>query len=336
MNKIMKIFVVIVICFVQVSAQNTTKTGTTAAQFLKVGVGARSIAMGSAFTATANDVSAIYWNPAGLAGLTSNNQVAFNHINWIADIGHDFAAVSYNLGGFGTIGGAVTLNKSIDNMTVRTVEEPEGTGAKFDAGAMSISLSYARNLTDNFSIGFNVKYVNEYIWHESATGFALDAGVLYKIAILNEFRIGASISNFGMKMKLDGRDLIEIQKTGNGNLINEVIEVESWDLPLMFRVGVAADLIRTESSRFSMGIDAVHPNDHTEYVNVGGEYAWNNLIFMRCGYSSLFEVNTEKGLTAGVGLNYRLIHSVSLLFDYAYLDLGRLEDVHSFSIGLKF
>lgn len=316
----------------------STKSGTTAAQFLKIGVGPRAIGMGSAFAATANDLTAIYWNPAGLAS-NSSSEAFFNHTNWIADVGYDFAGFSTNLPGFGTVGVFVTVLNAIDGMLVRTVETPEGTGEKFDAGGMSVGLSYARNLTDNFSIGFNAKYIREYIWNESAVGFAFDAGVLYKIPILNEFRLAASVSNFGTKMKMDGRDILEIKQVGEqgtGNLINSYIELDEWDLPLMFRVGVAADLLKSESSRLTYALDAVHPNDHTEYVNTGVEYGWNETIFVRTGYNSLFEQDSEKGFTFGVGLNYRLIESVRVMFDYAYQDFGRLENVHYFSFGVKF
>lgn len=319
-------------------SQSTTKSGTTAAQFLKIGVGPRAVGMGSAFTATSDDITAVYWNPAGLANINSN-EAFFNHTTWIADVGFDYASIATHLPGIGTIGAFVVVLNAIDGMLIRTVENPLGTGERFDAGSMAIGLSFARNLTDNFSIGFNAKYIREYIWNESAAGFALDAGAMYKIPILNEFRLAASISNFGTKMKMHGRDILEIKQVGTngtGNLINSFIELEEWELPLMFRVGVAADLIKDESSRLTTAIDAVHPNDHTEYVNTGFEYAWNEMIFLRGGYTSLFEKDTEKGLTVGVGLNYRLIESVRVLFDYAYQDFGRLENVHYFSVGVKF
>ncbi|MFC2083790.1 PorV/PorQ family protein [Bacteroidota bacterium] len=331
--------IILMILFASVAlSQSTTKTGSTAAQFLKIGVGPRAVGMGSAFTATSNDLTAIYWNPAGLAGSYSY-EAFFNHVNWVADISYDFAGVSAHLSGIGTIGAFVTILQSIDGMLVRTVDNPEGSGEKFDAGAIAIGLSFARNLTENFSIGFNVKYIREYIWNESAIGVGLDAGVLYKIPILNELRLAASISNFGSKMQLDGRDILEIKQVGEGgegNLINSKIEMQEWELPLLFRVGVAADIFKSESSRLTTAIDAIHPNDHTEYVNLGAEYCWNELISLRAGYNSLFEENTEEGLTLGVGLNYRLIESVRVLLDYAYKDFGRLNSVHYFSVGVKF
>ena len=123
---------------------------------------------------------------------------------------------------------------------VRTISQPEGTGELFDAGGMAIGLTYARELTNNFSIGFNGKYIQENIWHMKSEGFAFDIGVLYKIDVLNELRIAASVANFGTKMELDGRDILEIKSVGEGNqgnLINTKIELNQYDQlrnPILF------------------------------------------------------------------------------------------------------
>jgi len=317
-------------------SQNLTKTGTTAAPFLKIGVGPRAVGMGGAFTATANDITAMYWNPGGLAGLVTN-EATFNHVKWFADISVDYAAVSFHLGEFGTLGAFVNV-ESMDDMLVRTEANPEGTGEHFGAGAFAAGVSYARNLTDRFSIGFNVKFVSEYIWNMSANGVALDIGTIYRIPILNEFRIGASISNFGTKMKMSGRDnLYIISPTGSaGNLLSSYVELDQFDLPLMFRVGVAADLVKEDEHRLTAALDAVHPNDNTEYLNTGVEYGWNDIVYLRGGWKSLFERDTEQGFTAGVGLQYRILGELAVRMDYAYQDWGRLTNVHYLSVGVRF
>jgi hypothetical protein len=316
--------------------QNLTKTGTSAAPFLKIGVGSRAVGMGGAFTATADDITAIYWNPGGLANLYSQ-EATFNHVRWIADVNFDYAAFATYLPDFGTLGTFVSV-LSMDEMLVRTTDQPEGSGEYFSAGAMAIGISYARNLTDQFSIGGNVKYVREYLWNMSATGVALDIGTIYKIPVLNEFRLAASISNFGTKMKLEGRDNLKILQVGGGegNLINTDVELESFDLPLTFRVGVAADVMKIDEHRVTTALDAVHPNDNTEYLNVGAEYAWNEMVFIRGGWKSLFERDTEQGITAGIGLHYRVAGEFKIKVDYAYQDWGRLKNVHYLTFGVKF
>jgi opacity protein-like surface antigen len=317
--------------------QSLTKSGTTAAQFLKIGVGPRAVAMGSAFTATSDDITAIYWNPGGLAGIGSN-QVIFNHVEWFADISYDYAAVATNIADFGAVGVFVS-SLSTDDMPVRTIEQPEGTGELFSYGTIAVGLSYSRQLTDQFSIGFNAKYINEKLWHMSGSGFAVDIGTLYKLSILNEFRIAASISNFGTKMKLEGRDVVSVEQIGSpgyANLINTDVRLDGFDLPLLFRVGIASDLIKSESNRITVGLDAVHPNDHTEYLNTGMAYSWNESVFFRAGYNSLYEVDTEKSFTVGAGINYRIGSMIQLKMDYAYEDFGRLTNVHYFSVGIDF
>ncbi len=321
--------------FSQIGA-SLNKTGTTAAQFLKIGVGPRPIGMGGAYTASADDINSIYWNPAGLAGIYSR-EAYFNHVDWISDVKLDYAGVGIEVPGFGTLGASVSV-LSMGSMLVRTVEQPEGTGEYFDAGSLLIGLTYARNLTEEFSIGFNAKYINEYIWHESATSFAFDVGTLYRLNFLNEFRIGASISNFGPKMQLAGRDITQITKAGagDGNIINTDLELDQFELPLIFRIGVAVNAVKNEENRLTVAADAVHPNDNSEHVNLGMEYSWNEIFFLRGGYKSLFEVGGEQGLTLGVGLYYRVISSVQFKIDYAYEDFGRLKNVQYFSVGIKF
>ncbi|MGE5437578.1 MAG: PorV/PorQ family protein [Syntrophothermus sp.] len=333
--KLIKLFFIsLLLC--SLALPQTNKTGTTAGQVLKLNVGPRAIAMGGAFTSVANDISAMYWNPAGLTSITGS-EAAFFHANMYADIMHDYAAFATNISDFGNLGVFVDV-LSMDEMMVRTIENPQGTGEFFDAGAMVIGLSYARNLTTQFSIGANFKFISENIYNMNATGFGVDIGTLYRIPILNELRIAASISNFGTKMRLEGRDILVITPSGAGgaNLINSNLELDKYDLPLIFRFGVSTDVIKSESNRITAAVDAIHPNDHTEYLNTGLEYSWNEVFYARAGYNSLFEKDSEKGFTLGAGINYKIADVIGVKFDYAYQDFGRLSNIQYLSIGLVF
>lgn len=335
--KTFKILAILIFTFVNATSfSQTTKTGTTAAQVLKFNVGPRAIGMGGAFTAIANDVSSIYWNPSGTSNVVSN-EVFFNHTELYLNVAHDYAAISTNMNEFGSVGAFVSI-LSMDDMKVRTIENPEGTGELFTYNTVVIGLNYSKYLTENFSIGFNAKYINENLWHMSASGFAIDIGTLYKIPVLNELRIASSISNFGTKMQLSGRDVTVIYNSGAGdaNLINSNIELDKFDLPLIFRFGLSVDAIKSSSNRITIGVDAVHPNDNSEYINSGFEYSWNEIVFLRAGYNSLFETDSEKGLTFGFGINYRIFDLVRTKFDYAYQDFGRLKNVHYFSLSVEF
>lgn len=316
-----------------------TKVGTTAGQFLKIGPGARALGMGGSYVAVSDDIYAVYYNPAGIAINKGNGQVAFNHTEWLADITYDFAAVSLNVGEIGSLFLTVT-SLGIPEDKVRTFEFPEGNGQYWDAGSVSFGIGYAKSLTDRFSIGFQAKYIQESIWSSSASGFALDVGTYY-ITPFNDLVIGASISNFGTKMKLDGRD-IQINYdpdndifTGPNNIPAQY-EMDVYDLPLTFRIGLAMDVLRTRYIRVKAAVDATHPNDNVEYINAGVELAYNELFFFRGGYKSLLSVDSEQSFTLGVGLNYEVNNGLNILFNYAYGDFGRLKNIQYFDIGLIF
>ena len=96
------------------------------------------------------------------------------------------------------------------------------------------------------------------------------------------------------------------------------------------------DILRSKYNRLTIATDALHPNNNYESVNIGMEYVFNNLFFLRLGYKSLFLEDSEQGLTAGAGLNYNLKGVVSLKVDYAYADFGILHYTQRFSFGIEF
>ncbi len=317
--------------------RSTTKVGTTSAQFLKIGVGARAAAMGNAQVAMVGDVSAIYWNPAALSRSNYSSELTFNHVNWIADINYDFAAGAMQIGELGTFGLSIVSLRTPEEL-VRTVETPDGDGRTWDASSVALSVSYARNLTDRFSIGFNVKYIRENIWSETANGFALDFGTLY-MSEIKGLSLGASITNFGTTMRLSGRDLFFNNDPNNNigsgpNNIPAEYRAGDFDLPLTFRIGIAYDLRLADELRATTAIDATHPNDNIEYVNSGLEIAWREVLFGRVGYKTLFQQDSEQGLTLGVGVHYTFNNSTTIKLDYAYADFGRLKNIQYLSLGI--
>lgn len=321
-------------------SKDVSKVGTTAAAFLEIPAGAVALGMGGAFVSQANDASALYWNVGGISNIEKYD-LHLAYMNWIGDTKYNFAGLVIPLDEFGTLGFSFT-SLSMDDMAVRTVENPEGTGEYFSAGDISFGLSYARNLTDRFSIGFTVKYIQEKIWHMTAQGIGIDAGTLFKTDILGGIIIGASISNFGAAMKLDGRDTryfirVDEGKQGTNDRIPTNIELDSWDLPLIFRIGISDNIVINDMYKFTATVDAVHPNNDYESLNIGGEFAFMEFLMIRGGYNSLWLKDGEGGLSLGVGVNSKMLFSDTIFqFDYAFRDFGRLQNVHMFSIGLKF
>ena len=333
----MKKFLLLFIILLSISF-GQTKVGSTAAPFLDIAVGPKAIAMGGAFVATANDVTALFWNPAG-ASRSQLNGAYFTYSRWFADINYNWAGAMLSMEGVGTVGLSVGY-LDYGDLEVTTLREPDGTGEMFNPKDLVIGLTYAYNLTDRFSIGGNIKYINQRIWNTSASAVAIDIGTLF-ISDIYGLRIGATITNFGTDMQLDGKNLyvqydINSQINGNNDQVLAKLNTDSYPLPLTFRVGVAMDILNIENNRFTIAADAQHPNDNAESLNVGAEYTLFNIISLRGGYKSLFLDNTQEGLTLGFGLNYDITESFGLAVDYSYQDFGILENTQQFSLGIKF
>ena len=319
-------------------AQEFSKAGTTAAQFLKIPVGAKAIAMANTFTSVADDISTMYWNPAGLASLKRVG-ISVEHSAWIADMQHNVLGFVLPLGKESSIGFGVNQLSSGDIETT-TIEKPTGTGTFYDAADMAISVSYARYLTDQVSVGVTAKYVNQRIWNTSANSLAFDLGILLHPGWYG-MKMGLSFQNFGPEMTMGGSDLIRTVDQDPNSEINPAVEAslktQPYSLPMNYRLSMSMPImgkgapIDDSHSSFLVAIDAVHPNDNPEHYSIGAEYGFQETLFVRGGYV----YNTsEQGLTVGGGLVMSLGAS-SITLDYAYAAFGIFPAVHVFSLGLR-
>ncbi len=341
MNKIIGklTLLIFVICAASVTAKTVTKTGTTAAKFLTIGVGSRANGMGDAFTALANDGTAMYWNPAGIANL-ERMEIVSNYCQWIADINIMYFGLVLPFNQYGTFGINAT-HLSAGEMEVTTEANPEGTGEFFNSGSYAIGLTYAKTLTDRFLIGGNLKYINEYILNSSAGSVAIDIGTLFKSPFWG-IRFGASISNFGGKMQITGEDLTvtkDIDETisGNNESVNAYLATDKFDLPLMLRVGLSGDIGKSKMIRTTWAVDAIHPNDNSEYINLGLEMGLlNDLIILRAGAKALYMKYRDENLSLGGGLNIPLANSIKFHVDYAYQSYHNLGQVHKYTLRIIF
>ena len=334
--KIKFLAIVLVLSTSQVHPQN--KVGTTAAAFLGIGAGPRAIGMGSAFTAVASDPSALYWNPAGVSR-TGQTEVLFEYTNYFFGISYNYFAGVVALNEDNAIGVSIT-NLNYGSDVVTTLSAPEGTGQTWSASDWAVGVTYSRNLTDRFSIAGTAKMIIQKIWRESATGWALDGGVLY-ITPFNDMKIGMEIANFGTDMQLTGSDLFVSYDSnpsmeGNNKNIPAQYYTNSYPLPLFFRVGLSMDVVQLGNHRLTVAADAIHPSDNLQSVNVGAEYSWGNLIFLRAGYKSLFQPNSQEGLTLGVGFRYQIDTHLIAKIDYGFEDYGLLKNLQEFSFSIGF
>ena len=317
---------------------NISKRGTSMAAFLKIGQGARAVSMGSAFVGIADDATSIYWNVAGIARL-GHNSLVFDHTDWIADLKYNFLAGTVSLGDYGTLGLSLTAS-DYGEMKVTTVDEPEGTGEVFSVNDFALSLAWAYNLTDAFTIGFNPKVVYESIWKTSGYAIGIDMGILYNTPFKG-FTLGMSITNFASKMRLLGTSEIVLydpdpSTTGNNGRIPAQYYTEYWSLPLVFTIGVSYKAFESYNNKLVIDVDAHHPSDNYESVSLGGEYTFRQMFSLRAGYKSLFLKDAEESFTLGAGFHQQILGNVTLRVDYAFLKFGRLNDVHKFSLGIDF
>lgn len=322
-------------------AQNVSKVGTTSGQFLKIGVGARSVALGASGVADAQGAEALYWNPAGLSRLGTQGEAMAMHTDHLAGLTHDFVGAALPALG-GHIGIAATVF-SVPDDEVRTYDQQQGTGETFDATSLALALSYGRAVTDRFSVGATGKYVQERIWNSSARGVAFDLGVQFRTDFWGGLTLGAALYNFGSDMKMDGRDIAaqidpDPRIEGNNGQIPAQYRLDSWSLPTDFQIGVTMQPISSRLQTLTLSVDALHPASNYESVNVGAEYAVRDRVFLRGGYEGLgLGEEFERGLSAGVGVALPLPYGGGLAkIDYAYQGKGRLGGLHVVGAAVTF
>jgi len=328
----------LILCTGLFGQADLTKTGTTVANYLNIDVGSRAIAMGGSFVSIANDASAMYWNPAGIARL-ENNSALFCHTKWIADIDINFVGLTVPVQGLGTVGVNAKFI-SMDRMEKTTIDNPDGSGEFFDAGSYIMGLSLARELTNNFAIGANFKYINESIYNSNASAIAFDIGTLFTTPF-NGLQIGMSISNYGTKMRMEGKDLltqirVDDQYNGTSETTNAYLKTDEFDLPLMFRFGISMDVLKGKGkSNLLLSADALHPSNSSECLNLGLEYVYNHFFALRTGYNSLFNEELNTGFSIGGGLIFS-VAGTKMILDYGYQDFNELLDAQMFTLGMNF
>lgn len=296
------ILVVLVLTFSQIFAEdNPANTGLS---FLKLGAGSRSVGMGEAYAAIANDASGTYWNPAGLANL-SGTELMFTHNKWLQDITNEFAAVGFRAGknAFGI--SFMSTNIGGIERRVQASAEPLDVLSAHD---IMLGLSYARWLGENLSLGTTVKYLYQKIYIESAAGLAVDLGLQYTTP-LQGLKTGVVLQNFGFMSKL---------------------QEESTELPQTIRVGLAYQLpFQILSGEFLLATDWMKLLESTSHLNFGFEYNFIKYFAIRFGYQTGFE---DKGIHGGFGVRFNRYR-----LDYAYVPFtSDLGNSHRISFGIGF
>lgn len=318
------------------AAQN--KTGTTVATFMMIEPGARIAAMGNAGVSLSTGLEAVYYNPAAIGRLTKH-QVGLSHSEWIAGIDYNYVAGSFPLGGAGSLVGSFTQLGSGD-LDVRTVSAPLGTGERFDVSDIAIGVGWGRPITDRFTVGAQFSWIQERIWNSTMTTAVFNLGTLYRLSD-NGVELGASFSNLGVGGQYSGRDLrVTYDQDPDANGDNPALPAEVFTeehaVPVLLRFGASIPVRIDPRNQLRFAIDALHPSDNSESLNLGGEYSYKELFALRAGWQNLFKEDAEGGLTLGAGVTGDLNNALGFRFDYAYADMGRLEAAHRMTLGIEF
>ncbi len=307
------------------------RAGISAFQFLKLGVGARGVAMGESFVAVANDASALYWNPAGLVQFTGD-QVLVSHTDYVVDIKHEYFGAVHHFSESDAVGLSITSLHMAD-MEITTETQPFGTGRYFSFGDFGAGLTYTRKMTDQFSFGATVRYVEETLDVLKMRSVMVDLGTYYWTGIGNT-RFAVVIANFGADVAPKGT---VTQLSGA-----EVSTFQSFSLPTVFKLGFAFDPVSTENERVTTSVQLNHPNDNAENVRFGAEFAWQNTLFLRGGIKRTIgqrflgaDETSEEDFTLGAGFSLKT-SLAGVAADYAFSNYNRLGSIHRISVTLSF
>lgn len=278
-----------------------SKVGAAGGQFLKIGVGARANAMGGAYGAVANDLSSIFWNPAGLAEV-STMSAEFAYTQWLATYDHGFGALALPVGD-GYTAAVSIVNLTSGDIPVTTVDKPEGTGSYYQVSDIAVAASFSGFLTDQFSFGVTVKYVQNAFSSVSASGFAFDIGTKYDTGIQG-IKLGFSMHNLSTQLSYDGTDLRTSKKYEESldmAPLDATYLAYPYNLPIVFRAGISSEIINQEEHKLLAAVDFVTLTDVPEQLSIGAEYVWNDFLSFRAGY--MFG-QSQLGLSGGIGLKY--------------------------------
>ncbi|HPP87771.1 MAG TPA: PorV/PorQ family protein [bacterium] len=270
-------------------------------EFLQIGVGARAVALGGAYTAVSSDAFGMYWNCAGIADIAQHSEIAAQHNNWLEDIKYNFLGIANKINNDISLGAALYYLNS-GNIQGRNISGGIEPDYKSENSALQIAIGLK---TDKHSFfGFAVKYVKDKLQNTTADGVALDLG--FKNT-MNDVSVGLALSNFTLKKAKYNYD--------------------ERKLPMILRTGIAYSLIE---NNFLISADIVKEEGESLYLASGIEYNVFKALALRIGYNG-YSKDADKGIFCGAGLNFEVLN-----IDYAYIMSKELNDAHIINLKINF
>jgi hypothetical protein len=338
---------------------DNTAYGTTSAEFLLLGAGARGTALGGSYAAVATDASALYYNPAG-AALGTRPTVVIGTVDYVADTRYSWGGIAFPFGG-GKVFGIQLGTFGFKDQPVYTVEQPDGTGATYSVNETFVGLTYGQQFSDRFSAGVTAKGVFDNLGSVSGRAFGIDFGADFHSRLGGKpVRLGFTVQNLGTTLNYNGGNLnttIARDTTGAGTEPVPVeLKTKAFSLPTVFQVALAYDVVsmsnqnnkltvigsfnQANSNRAGFGFAGEWTSRHLGGSGFGaalrGSYSWapaNNISLSGAVPTALTDEENLQGTAGGGGLFYER-PGFMLGVDYAFKYMGVLGGTHFVSVSL--
>jgi hypothetical protein len=344
-QKRFQIFAVVLLACLLVNmaafAGGGNRVGTSSGVQLLIPIGARYLGMSGAAAAFCEGVESIYWNPAGMAKMPTQANAMFSYMPWIADIGVSYGAVAVDMGGFGVLGTSIKA-LSIGEIAVTTADQPDGTGEIFSPTFFTMTLSYAKQLTDQVAFGTNLNVISERLPRASATGVSIDAGIQYKnVGGVEGLLLGVVMKHIGPNMQYDGPGLYRVATDDNSAKATSNLKIEAGSFELPSQVEIALAYQKEVSDIGSVTATYLFQNNNFlhDMNTLGGEFNFKDLAFIRAGYTMGLDMNDDYeyifGPTFGAGVHLKS-GGVDFWIDYAFNQREYFDNGNIFSVKIGF
>lgn len=345
LKSLMALLAVLSLTGVTAFAGGGDRVGTAGGDQLLIPVGARGIALGSAYTAGISGLNAIYYNPAGFSASTQRAEAMFSHMSSIGDIGVDYFAVGSQFSGFGHL--ALSIKSlSFGDIKVTDERNPDGTGAVYTPTFVTVGLTYSRALTDRIRAGVTAYLVSESIDRVSASGASFDVGIQYSgLAGYRGLQLGVTLRHLGPNMKYDGPGLYRSADELNSKRDAQLLKIEAagFNMPTSLEIGLA--YAAAFSDIHSVTVSGAFENNNflQDQYRIGAEYSYRDFFFLRGSFNvagnSLKDAKGDtaylRGPAMGAGVKYQA-GDLALGLDYAY-EVNRVFDGnHVFTLNIGF
>jgi hypothetical protein len=308
------------------------RVGTSSGDFLKIGAGAKAVGMGEAFVAIADDPSALYWNPAGIASSDSRG-IMFCHTSWLTDVNVEYLAAVVPVAELASGVAGIQVAGLTTDLEETTELAPDGTGRSFSYSDLLIGIGYARYFTDKFAIGGNFKYLREDLGSEVGGGvtnaWLADLGTMYHIGF-RDMTFAVTITNFGPELRPS--DTYTRTVDSGGFAVSQETEYLGFDPPTTFKLGFASTIYESDEFRGIGALEMNRPGDNAETVKLGGEVVYRDMLAVRAGYDANAD---ELRFSAGAGVVIKRNENAAAI-DYAFTDSESFGRVDRFALSVEF